>query len=213
MKTDDLIRGLAIDARVRAPSVAMRLASALPLGFTVSLILFALMLGPRPDALESAMSNPFFDLKFVIVLALALAAMLAGHVLTRPEAARGGRMWLLLLPLALLAAGIVADFIVPQDEGWRARMIGDNAQICLTAIPLLSLPILGAALWALRHGATSHPLWLGALAGLIASGLAAALYAAHCTDDSPLFVAVWYSAAIALVTIIGALIGPRVLRY
>ena len=46
-----------------------------------------------------------------------------------------------------------------------------------------------------------------------ASGLAAALYAAHCTDDSPLFVVVWYSAAIALVTMIGALIGPRVLRY
>ena len=213
MKTDDLIRGLAIDARVRAPSVAMRLASALPLGFIVSLILFALMLGPRPVALDSVFSNAFFDLKFVIVLALALTALLAGHVLTRPEAARGGRMWLLLLPLALLAAGIVADFIVPQDEGWRARMIGDNAQTCLTAIPLLSLPILGAALWALRHGATSHPLWLGALAGLIASGLAAALYAAHCTDDSPLFVVVWYSAAIALVTMIGALIGPRVLRY
>ena len=57
MKTDDLIRGLAIDARVRAPSVAMRLASALPLGFIVSLILFALMLGPRPDALDSVFSN------------------------------------------------------------------------------------------------------------------------------------------------------------
>lgn len=213
MKTDDLIRGLAFDARMVAPSVARRLAGALPLGFAVSLIAFMLALGPRPDALESFFSNAFFDLKFVIVLALALAALLAAHVLTRPEAGRSGRMWLLLLPLALLGMGIAADFIVPQEESWRVRMIGDNAQICLTAIPLLSLPILGVALWALRHGATSHPSWLGACAGLIAGGLAAALYAAHCTDDSPLFIAVWYTLAIALVTLIGALLGSRVLRY
>lgn len=213
MKTEDLIRGLAVDACARTPSVALRLAWALPLGFVASLVLFALALGPRADALDSVVSNAFFDLKFVIVLALASGALFVAHVLTRPEVNKTGRMWLLLAPLALLAIGIAADFIVPQEEGWRARLIGDNAQICLTAIPILSLPILGATLWSLRHGATSHPAWLGALTGLIASGLAAALYAAHCTDDSPLFVAVWYTAAIALMTLIGTLLGSRVMRY
>jgi hypothetical protein len=48
---------------------------------------------------------------------------------------------------------------------------------------------------------------------LLSAGLAATLYASHCTDDSPLFVATWYTIATALVTAIGALAGSRVLRY
>jgi len=43
--------------------------------------------------------------------------------------------------------------------------------------------------------------------------LAATLYAAHCPDDSPLFVATWYSTATALVTALGALLGSKVLRF
>ena len=53
----------------------------------------------------------------------------------------------------------------------------------------------------------------GAIAGMMSAGLAATLYAAHCTDDSPLFVATWYTIAAALVTALGALIGSKVLRY
>jgi hypothetical protein len=47
----------------------------------------------------------------------------------------------------------------------------------------------------------------------VAAALAATVYAAHCTDDSPLFVATWYSLAIAFVTVVGAVIGSRVLRW
>jgi hypothetical protein len=39
------------------------------------------------------------------------------------------------------------------------------------------------------------------------------LYASHCTDDSPLFVATWYTIATALMATIGALVGSRVLRF
>jgi hypothetical protein len=48
---------------------------------------------------------------------------------------------------------------------------------------------------------------------LLSSGLAATLYAAHCTDDSPLFVATWYTLATALVTVVGALAGRKVLTF
>jgi hypothetical protein len=41
----------------------------------------------------------------------------------------------------------------------------------------------------------------------------ATLYASHCTDDSPLFVAAWYTIATALVTAVGALAGAKLLRY
>jgi hypothetical protein len=93
------------------------------------------------------------------------------------------------------------------------RMVGKNSSICLVAIPLMSLPLLAGALIGLRHGAPSRPALAGALAGLLSAGLAATLYASHCTDDSPLFVAAWYTLATALVTAIGALAGAKWLRY
>ena len=103
--------------------------------------------------------------------------------------------------------------MMPQSRPWLSRLVGSNSKICMMAIPLLSLPLLAAALFGLRHGAPTRPGLSGGLAGLMAAGLAATLYASHCTDDSPLFVLTWYSLAIALVTAIGALAGSRVLRF
>jgi len=39
------------------------------------------------------------------------------------------------------------------------------------------------------------------------------LYAAHCTDDSPLFVATWYTLAVTLLTVAGAFAGRRFARW
>ena len=77
----------------------------------------------------------------------------------------------------------------------------------------IRLAILAAMLFILRDGAPLRPALAGAAAGLAAGGLGAALYAAHCTDDSPLFVAAWYGVAIAAVAAAGALAGARWLRW
>ena len=94
--------------------------------------------------------------------------------------------------------------------GFRARFAGDFDYIG-NARP--DLPLLAAALIGLRHGAPARPVLAGALAGLMSAGLAATLYASHCTDDSPLFVMTWYSLGTALVTAIGALAGSKLLRF
>jgi hypothetical protein len=49
--------------------------------------------------------------------------------------------------------------------------------------------------------------------GLAAGGLAAAIYALFCDQDSPLFVATWYVLGVLIVTAIGAAIGSRLLRW
>jgi hypothetical protein len=103
--------------------------------------------------------------------------------------------------------------MMPQRLPMMTRLVGKNSSVCLVAIPALSLPILAGALIGLRHGAPARPAVAGAIAGLLSAGLAATLYAAHCSDDSPLFVAAWYTLATALVTAIGALIGAKLLRY
>jgi hypothetical protein len=53
----------------------------------------------------------------------------------------------------------------------------------------------------------------GAVAGLLSASIAATLYAANCTDDSPLFVAVWYPLAIGFVALVGCLAGRRWLQW
>jgi hypothetical protein len=146
-------------------------------------------------------------------MALAIPAALISLHLSRPEASLQGWGWLLLAPVVVLAGGILSEMMLPQRLPMLTRLVGHNSMLCMSAIPVLSLPILTAAMIGLRHGAPARPAVAGAIAGLLSAGLAATLYAAHCTDDSPLFVATWYTLASGIVAGLGALIGRRVLRY
>ena len=161
----------------------------------------------------TAMHNPFFDLKFAVTLALAISAVVLSLHLSRPEALLRGWALLLLVPAGILAAGIGGEMMMPQRLPMMTRLVGHNSRACMMAIPFISLPLLAGALVGLRHGAPTRPAVAGAVAGLMSAGLAATLYASHCTDDSPLFVMTWYSVATALVAAIGALVGSKVLRF
>ena len=212
MDTDQFIRTLAADNAHHARPVGMVLALSLLSAAPVSVILFLIILGVRPDVV-TAMHNPFFDLKFVVTLALALSALTVGLHLSRPEADPRGWIWLLLIPAGLLVAGIGGEMMLPQRLPMMTRLVGHNSRVCLSAIPVISLPLLVAALLGLRHGAPTRPVLSGAVAGLLSAGFAATLYAAHCTDDSPLFVATWYTLAALAVAAVGALAGSKVLRF
>jgi hypothetical protein len=212
MDTDRLIRTLAADNAHRERPVGLVLALALLAAAPFSLAMFFMELGVRPDVM-TAMRNPFFDLKFLVTLALALPAIAIAIHLSRPEVSLRGWTWLLLIPVGLLGIGIASEMMMPQRLPMMTRLVGSNSRTCLMAIPMLSLPLLAAALIGLRHGAPARPAITGAFAGLVSAGLAATLYASHCTDDSPLFVATWYTLATALVTAIGALAGAKVLRF
>jgi len=213
METDQLIRTLAADNAHRARPVGFVLSLSLLLAAPVSIVIFLTELGVRPDVM-TAMRNPFFDLKFAVTLALAISAIAISLHLSRPEASLRGWAWLLLIPIGLLVVGMAGEMMMmPQRPPMMTRLMGRNFMTCLTTIPLMALPLLAAALLGLRHGAPTRPALAGALAGLLSAGLAATLYASHCTDDSPMFVATWYTIAAVLVAAVGALAGPRVLRF
>jgi hypothetical protein len=212
MDTEQLIRSLAADNSHRARPVGFVLMLALLAAAPVSLLIFFAELGVRPDFM-TAMRNPFFDLKFAVTLALAISAIAVALHLSRPETSLRGFGWYLLIPAGLLVAGISGEMMMPQRAPMMTRLVGNNSRFCLTFIPAISLPLLLAALLGLRHGAPARPALSGAIAGMLSAGLAATLYAAHCTDDSPLFVATWYTLATALVAALGALMGSRMLKY
>jgi hypothetical protein len=108
---------------------------------------------------------------------------------------------------------VLAELMATPYSIWMPHLMGHNATACMLCIPLFALAPLAALLLALRRAAPLAPARAGALAGLAAGGLGAAFYAAHCPDDSPLFVAVWYTLAIIFVTVVGAAIGKRVLAW
>lgn len=211
MKTDDLINLLAQDTPVRAP-LGRALALATVGGVVICAAMFFAGIGFRGD-IDSAMQTGRFLFKFVVTIALAVSAGSLVFRIGRPGVVlKPWALALLAAPLLLAVAVFVELSVMPSDS-WSARMVGHNAHFCLTLIPLLSVGPLACFLFALRQGAPERPGVAGAVAGLAASGIAATFYASNCTDDSPLFVALWYPIAIAMVTAAGYLIGSKVLRW
>jgi hypothetical protein len=212
MKTDDFIRALSADLTPSRSSLELRFAAAVLPGFLVALALFAVTLGPRPD-FAAAMGDMRFIFKFVVTLLLAVCSALLVWRLARPGAPVRSQLPLLALVPVVLALGVVAEMNVLPRSSWMTKLIGQNSVVCMLSIPFFAAPMLIAALAALRRGAPTNPGLAGAVAGLLAGSIGAAIYAAHCPDDSPLFIAVWYSISIAVVTAVGAIAGQRMLRW
>jgi hypothetical protein len=168
--------------------------------------------GPRAD-IAAVVETWRFDFKFVVTLTLAATAAALALRLSRPGANVSAAKAAMLAAPALLAAAVVYELAVVPADGWLRLAVGTNAVHCLLLIPLFSAPVLVALLFALRRGAPGKPEMAGLAAGLLAAGLGAAVYALQCTDDSPLFLAVWYTIAISFVALAGGLAGRSVLRW
>jgi hypothetical protein len=212
VKTGDLIRALAADSEVHPMPPGRALALALIPGVAIALSLHFAILGLRPHLL-TLLGDP--RLLFKLCLTFLLAALSCALVarIARPGVSIRRMTLLLAIVPALLAAAILAELLAVPAAEWGQRLVGTNAIFCLKTIPFLAAAPLVAALLALRQGAPEHPALAGAAAGLFAGAISAHLYATHCPDDSPLFVAAWYTLAIGIVAAIGAAAGQRLLRW
>jgi hypothetical protein len=210
MKTDELIRALAADNTGRVVPIARSLQISLLAGVVLSIALFLAILHPRQDIADVAQTIRFL-FKFILAGSLGLTAILFLLDAAVPVSRRRYRG--LLIPVLLVAVGVLFELSTVPSHAWSARLIGHNASHCMSLIPLLSLAPAVCLLVALRRGAPAKPMLAGAACGLVAGSIGALLYALTCPDDSPLFVATWYTLAIAVVTIASAFIGRRALRW
>lgn len=212
MDTNELIKGLAADIPRPSATLSTVWWGAAGLAITLAGAVFVVTLGPRPD-IAAAAETPRFLFKFVFAITLAASAFSCARALSRPgEAWRKAVPYLAAAP-ALLAMVAVAELFLLPPEAWSAKLIGTNSMDCLTFIPLIGIGPLAIFLLALRHGAPTRPAFAGAVAGVLAGAIAATFYAAHCTDDSPLFVATWYTIAIAGLALVGAAGASRLARW
>jgi hypothetical protein len=211
MKTENLIKMLAQDAAVSfrlAPMMRIMLL----LGVSASATLLLLKVGIRTDIAEA-----IFDGRVLFKLGITfLSALLAVNLLLRvgrPEANLRLPALLMMIPLVIMILGVLTELLTVPPSLWAAKTMGRNPMVCLVVIPILSLAPMAGSMAVLRRAAPDNPGVAGAVAGLAAGCLAASLYAWRCPDDSPLFLAVWYTLSITTLSGTGYLFGKRALRW
>ncbi|MBL0900989.1 MAG: DUF1109 family protein, partial [Reyranella sp.] len=167
MKTDQLVRALVADRAASAAPLRRTLAGALAAGLLVTLPIFALEFGPRVD-LGAALATWRFDLKLALVLLAFAAAFGACMALSRPLSSAAWRR-LAWTALAAAVAALAIELAIAPRQSWGTRLIGTNAFVCLTTIPLFAAAPLAGLLWAMRRTAPRSPTLAGAAAGLLAA--------------------------------------------
>jgi hypothetical protein len=211
MKTDDLIDLLARGAGPAPRALAARrLAPAAGLGVAASALLAVGLFGPIPADMYGSPA-PWIKLTYAVCLAIAAAWLTAR--LARPVARLVAPLRAVLAVFAVMGAVGLAT-LFGADPGDRATaLLGQSWSTCSWSVLALSMPGLACALWAVRGMAPTRPVAAGFAAGLFAGALGALGYALSCLEVSPAFVALWYTLGIGMSGVVGALLGPLVLRW
>ncbi|MET0659203.1 MAG: DUF1109 domain-containing protein [Steroidobacteraceae bacterium] len=213
MKTEALIQSLAATVKpVSRHAVGQRIALGLVGGAVVTMLLIVAVLGLRPD-LGAAMRGFPLWMKWLYTASLGIVAVAATSNLARPEGKSLRQLWLLAVPILLLAGIGIAELAYAPEGETLAMWLGGSWQVCPWIVLVLSLPIFLGLLWSYRRFAPTRLRAAGATAGLSAGAWAATLYCMHCPEVSAMFVLTWYSLGIGLATLLGALVGPRLLRW
>lgn len=214
MKTDDFVALLARTAGPVAPNVPRRrFTAALGWGMFGTMLAMAVSLGVRSDLAEVVLL-PMFWLKIAFPSAVAVATCYLAVRLALPGARLGrapgttiaalfAAVWLLAIAALLSAAPAERSHLV----------FGTTWLECLVSIPLLSLPVFAAVVWAMKGLAPTRLSLAGGAAGLLAGAVGAAVYALHCPELEAPFIAIWYVLGMLVPAIGGALIGPHLLRW
>jgi hypothetical protein len=213
LKTDDLVTMLATGgAAVDPNAAAKRYLTALVWGTLGSAILMAVLLGVRPD-LEIAVRLPMFWVKLAFVAVLALTSGVAALRLARP----GSRLaWLPgILAAPIVAMWVLATFVLTTaNSAERVELLfGNTAASCPFLIVMLSVPVFVAVIWAMQGLAPTRLRLAGAAAGLVSGSLGALVYAVHCPELAAPFLGLWYVLGVLIPAGVGAMLGPRLLRW
>ncbi|MEO8812375.1 MAG: DUF1109 domain-containing protein [Caulobacteraceae bacterium] len=212
MKTAELIDRLSI-----APSPPARfkpgrwILAASVGGAAVAVAMLLAWLGLRP--LGDAARAGSFWMKAGYGAALALSGWALAARLARPGGRAGWAPWLILAAISALAVRAVIELSAAEPGHVPSLWLGDSWTQCPWRIFALSIPILLAAVLAMRRAAPTRLALAGGAAGLFAGGVAAVIYGFYCEETAATFTLCWYSLGIALAAGLGAALGPRFLRW
>ena len=213
MKTDELIETLGVTVeRVEGRWFRNAFIIALIVGAAVAVCLMEALLGISANPLrESHLGLMILTTALLVSVVAAgssylLRAAHPGMSMRRPTAL------IVLLAVAFIGVG-VAGLLVVHPAAGIGMIFGPRWTVCLTCSPLFAIGPFLALVWVLRKGAPTQLRSTGAVAGLVAGTVGAGACALHQPGGSLPFAAIWYAGPILLCALLGALLGPRVLRW
>jgi hypothetical protein len=213
MRTEELVALLATGTgAVDARGPARRFGVAIVIGSLLAALAMATLLGVRPTLGRDA-GLAMFWAKFAFVAALAISGLIAAWRLARPGMSLGRSPYALAVPTVGIWLVAIIELARAEPAARLALVLGQTASACPFRIAGLALPVFVAALWAMKGFAPTRLRLAGASAGLLAGGIGAFVYAFHCPELEAAFLGVWYVIGMLIPVAVGALVGPRVLRW
>ena len=213
MRTDDLVGLLSTGITpVKRGTAGRRFGIALPLAAIGATLLMATVFGIRPD-LGAIVKTAIFWEKLAFPLCVAIGALVSTVRLARPGARVGAGWPVMVTPVVIvwIAAMVVVVSTAPQYR--LPAILGQTWRTCPFNILLLSVPGFIAIFWAVKGLAPTRLRLAAAISGLLASSTATVAYCFHCPEMSPAFWSVWYVAGMLLPVALGAVLGPKLLRW
>lgn len=213
MRTDDLVTMLSTGAVAVEPNAAARrFGGAFGWGVLGAGLLMAMFLGVRADLAAVALL-PMFWVKLAFVACLAAASLLAVLRLSRPGLRLGWVPGALAAPV--LAMWVLAgSSLMRADPARRVQLFfGETWTSCPLLVAMLSAPAFVAVLWAMRGLAPTRLRLAGSASGLVSGATGALVYSLHCPELEAPFLGFWYLVGMLIPTAVGALLGPRLLRW
>lgn len=215
MRTDELIDMLSTNVE---PVKSRQLRNALIIGLVVGgAAAFCLMLAVF-GLPAGAFRGEYFAVKaLALAFTLGLVGAGASFLVKSAHPGQPERRPLLLI-IALFFALLVASCVTlaaTSPAAWRDMVFGLPPQwiLCLICIPLFAVAPFASLIWALRKGAPTNLVRTGGITGLVAGALGAAVFAFHHPGSSVPFIVLWYGGPIVLCALVGAVLGPRLLRW
>jgi hypothetical protein len=213
MKTDDLISMLSTNVEpVDHWQLVRNIGMAVVASAAVAVATVFFVLGPRADLTTMATFIAAFS-KVAFTVIILVPASIYLIKLARPGGERRAPVSLVVLPfIAVMLFAILSLAIAPSSH-WNGAIFGNQWLECLISIPLIAIVPFSVIVWAVRRMAPTDLARTGAFAGLVAGCLSAIGYAVHCVDDSVPFFVLWYGGPIALCTLAGWKLGPKLLHW
>jgi hypothetical protein len=188
-----------------------RFAFAVAGGAIIILALVIGLLGLRPD-LRSATADGDFWIKLVYTTLIAAFALATARRLARPEVSSISFTGF-AVPVGILALLAMIELGAAVPDQRSVLIFGETWRECPLLIAALSLPLLAILLRLFAGFAPRRPRLTGAVVGLAAGAITATFYSLHCPENAMTFLLLWYSAGIAITAALGAMVGPRILRW
>jgi len=213
LKTEDLVSLLAtgvepIDVRRTARRYLLALIGGMlgALAITVGIL-------HLNRALSQEVFEPMFWVREAYCATLGSLGLVAVTRLARPGIRLGvvpAGIGAVLIAMWTFAALILV--MAPARD--RAHLLlGATAAVCPFLITLVAAPLFVAFVWILRGLAPTQLRSAGAALGFAAGSFGALAYSLHCPELTAPFIGVWYLLGMLIPTAIGALFGPRLMRW